>query len=139
MTKWTDAKGRPIECVHRFQRILVGLTHPNKRGQDRIALSRRLAIGTPLLLVLDPHNPVDRNAILIYRADDMENDLGYLDATGAEQFAKMMECGATVTAEVMWINNDNASLPQVHIFVYQMTEPFLTKRPTRKNAPKYKG
>jgi hypothetical protein len=135
----TDAQGRPITCIHRFHRILAGLTHKNKRGEDRIALARQLAIGTPLLLVQEPNNRVDRNAILIFRADDPDNDLGYLDASGAKQFAKMMERGATFSAEVSWINNDNPSLPQIYIYVYQLTEPLLKKRPTRKNAAAYKG
>jgi HIRAN domain len=135
---WTDAQGRPVTCIHRFHRILVGLTHKNKAGEDRIALARRLSIGTPLLMVQETNNPVDRNAILIYRADDPSNDLGYLDATGAKQFAKMMERGATFAAEVYWVNNDSPSLPQVYIYVYQLTEPLLKKRPTRKNAPEYK-
>ena len=39
--KWTDAHGQPIKCIHCFHRILVGLTHKNKRGNDRIALALR--------------------------------------------------------------------------------------------------
>jgi len=36
-----------------------------------------------LALVADPGNGCDRNAVLIYKADDLTEDLGYLDATGA--------------------------------------------------------
>jgi hypothetical protein len=136
--KWTDAHGQPIKCIHRFHRIMVDLRHKNKQGKDRTALARRLAVGTALLLVPEPENSVDRNAILIYSADDPDNDIGYLDATGARQISKMMECGATFTADIYWINNDNPALPQVYIYVFQMTEPLLKRRPVRKNAPNYK-
>jgi hypothetical protein len=63
---WTDAQGRSATCIHRFHHILVGLTHKNKAGEDRIALARRVTIGTPLLLVQETNNPIDGSAILIY-------------------------------------------------------------------------
>ena len=137
-TQWTDALSKPKQCIHRYSRSLVGLTHPNKQGNERIPLVRKLGIGSKLLLVPDPDNPVDRNAILIYRADDTENDLGYLDAGGAKLLCPLMERGATFEAEVYWINNDSPSLPGIHIFIYQMTEPVRARRPVRRRATSYR-
>src|ERR1039458_8036080 len=99
-TNWTDAHGKPIECIHRYSRNIVGLSHPNKHGVDRLPLVKRLTVGTKLVLIQEPDNPLDRNAILIYAADDLENDLGYLESSAAKYIARMMECGATFSAEV---------------------------------------
>lgn len=137
--RFTDALGNPKPCIRRFQRQLVGLTHPNKRGEDRIALARKLVRGTQLLLVPEPDNPLDRNAILIYSADDPLSDIGYLDAVGARLFCRKMECGGKFSAEVCWIENSNPRLPKVYIYVFQLTEPVRNRRPARKNAPNYKA
>ncbi len=137
MTQWTDALGRPKECIYRFQRSLVGLTHPNKQGHNRIALAQKLRTGMQLLLVPEPNNPVDRDAILIYSGDDPGNDLGYLDSIGAKQICRMIECGANFSAEVFWINNHNHALPKVYIYVFQLTATTRSHRPARKNAPRY--
>jgi len=71
MSIWTDALGKKIECIHRFGCCLVGLTHVNKNGQSRMELIRPMPIGTELVLVPVPDNPTDRDAILIYCADDL--------------------------------------------------------------------
>ena len=116
---------------------LVGLTHPNKAGGNRISDARSLEMGTRLVLVPEADNAHDRNAILIYREGDLRNDIGYLDYVGARQICKLMERGATFSAEVNWINNDNPDLPKVYLCVSQLTEPIRRARPMRRNAPKY--
>ncbi len=76
MKTWTDAHGNPIQCIHRYSRTVVGVSHSNKRGVDRMNLVQKLKVGTKLVLVPDPDNPTDRNAILVYAADDVENYIG---------------------------------------------------------------
>jgi hypothetical protein len=116
---------------------LKGLSHPNKNGKDRLVLVRSLNVGTPLVLVPDPTNAYDRNAVLIYRADDSTEDLGYLDATGAKQICRMLECGATFDADVYWIDHHDPDFPKIYIWVYQLTEMTQKRRPARHNAPHY--
>lgn len=135
--QWTDSLGRPIDCIHREARQLVGLTHPNKRGADRRPLWRQLLRGTPLVLVPEPDNAFDRNAILIYRADDLANDLGYMHATGAKRICPLIERGAIFTADVYWINNKSEFYPEVYMYIYQMTEPIRHARPQRRRAAQY--
>lgn len=139
MTEFVDARGRPKESLRRFSRQLVGLTHLNKNGNDRLALARSLSIGTPLVLVPEQNNVVDRNALLIYRADDLTEDLGYLDATGAKQICRMIECGARFEAEVYWIDSSKPQFPKIYIWVYQLTAMTRNHRPVRRNAPNYRG
>lgn len=86
--KFTDAFGQPISCVHRFGAQLVGISLADKHGTPRMELVNTLKEGTRLVLVPEPNNPVDRNAILIYGADNLASDLGYMDSGSASVFAK---------------------------------------------------
>jgi hypothetical protein len=138
MTQWTDALGRPKECIHRYTCSLVGLTHPNKNGTDRVGLARGLQIGTRLALVPEPDNAFDRNAVLIFRFDDLENDLGYIHAMQAKRICRMIECGATFDAEVYWIDKQRPEFPDVYMWLYQLTLMTRSRRPTRYDAPTYR-
>ena len=133
----TDAFGKPIQCVRRFDRHLAGFSHPNKWGLDRRALIKKLGKGSKLVLVPEPDNAYDRNAILLYSADDLENDIGYLDSTGANQVCALLERGATFSAEVFYVWYERPDVPTVRIFIYQLTTAFLKHRPIRKGAPVY--
>jgi hypothetical protein len=137
VTQFVDAQRHPKECIRRFGRQLKGLSHPNKNGKDRLALARSLSVGTPLVLVPDPSNAYDRNAVLIYRADDPTEDLGYLDATGAKEICRMIECGATFDADVYWIDKHEPDFPKIYMWVYQLTPMTLKRRPARHDAPVY--
>ncbi len=137
MTQFVDAQRRPKECIRRLGRQLKGLSHPNKNGKDRLVLARTLSVGTPLVLVPDPNNEYDRNAVLIYRADDPTEDLGYLDATGAKQVCRMIECGATFDADVYWIDRHDPDFPKIYLWVYQLTPMTRKSRPMRHDAPHY--
>ncbi|HEY1804956.1 MAG TPA: HIRAN domain-containing protein [Terracidiphilus sp.] len=118
--------------------MLVGFSHPNKHGLNRLDLVRKLSRGSKLVLVPEPENPVDRNAILVYSADDLENDLGYLDATGAKKICRMIECGAAFTADLAFFWGRDPDFPTVYIYVYQLTPMQQAHRPIRKDAPEYK-
>ena len=135
---WTDARGNPIQCIHRYSRTVVGFSHPNKRGIGRMNLVQKLEIGPKLVLVPEPDNPVDRNAILVYAADDLENDIGHLHSSAAKYIARMMECGATFSAEVCYIHHGYKNYPEVCVFIYKLTPMTQKRRPIRKDAPLYK-
>lgn len=138
MTSWTDVFGNPVQCIRRDQRQLVGISHQNKLGQSRMDLIRTLECGTSLTLVPEPNNKFDRNAILVHRTDMPNSDLGYMDATGAKKFCKLMERGATFSAQVSWINS-RTSYPEIYFYIFQLSEPTIPKRPVSRNAIEYKG
>jgi hypothetical protein len=135
---WTDAQGNPIQCIQRYSRTVVGFSHPNRNGVDRINLVQKLKVGSKLVLVPDPDNPVDRNAILVYEGEDLENDVGYLHSSAAKYIARMMECGATFSAEVYYIRHGFKKYPEVCIFIYHLTPATQKRRPVRNGAPLYK-
>jgi hypothetical protein len=105
---------------------------------DRRQLIKRLQQGTKIVLVPEPDNPYDRNAILLYNADDLENDIGYLDSTGAKQICGLIERGATLSAEVFYVWYKNPNSPYVRIMIWQLTPALQSHRPIRKGAPVYK-
>lgn len=138
--QWTDALGSPIECIHRFSSQVVGFSHPNKRGRDRLTLVNNLSRGMKLVLVPEPDNPYDRNAILVYIEGDLENDLGYLYSSTAKKICRMIECGAAFSAEVYYIHHKpRSNYPEVCIYLYQLTPLTTNRRPIRKDAPEYIG
>jgi hypothetical protein len=138
--QWTDALSKPIDCIHRFSSQVVGLSHPNKFGRDRMAFVNHLTRGTKLVLVPEPDNPYDRNAILVYIEGDRENDLGYLFSSAAKKICRMIECGATFSAEVYYIyRKPRSNYPEVCVYLYQLTPITMNRRPIRKGAPEYHG
>lgn len=139
--RWTDALGRPIDCIHRFSSQVVGLSHSNKYGRDRMAFLNHLTRGTKLLLVPEPDNPYDRNAVLVYMEGDVENDLGYLYSSAAKKICRMIECGATFSAEVYYVyRKPRSNYPEVCIiYLYQLTPMTTNRRPIRKGASEYNG
>lgn len=138
--QWTDALGRSIECVHRFSSQVVGFSHPNKYGRDRMAFVNHLIRGTKLVLVPEPDNLYDRNAILVYIQGDLENDIGYLYSSAAKKICRMLECGATFSAEVYYIHHKpRSNYPEVCVYLYQLTPLTTNRRPIRKGAPEYNG
>jgi hypothetical protein len=119
---------------------VVGLSHPNKYGRDRTAFVNHLTRGTKLVLIPEPDNPYDRNAILIYIQGDLENDVGYLYSSAAKKISRMIECGATFSAEVYYIyRKPRSSYPEVCIYLYQLTSLTTKRRPIRTGAPEYNG
>ena len=135
---YTDAFGNPVVCIKKFNRLLAGYSHPNKRGVDRLPLIRRLTKGTKLVLVPEPDNAYDRNAILVYRANDLDNDVGYLDSTGAKMICPLIERGATFSAEVLYVWFEKPNVPVVGILIFQSTPTLRKARPVHIGAPVYK-
>jgi hypothetical protein len=132
-----DALGNPVQCVTWFDRQLAGFSHLNRNGIDRLPLIKNLTRGCKLVLVPEADNQYDRNAILIYSADDLENDIGYLDSTGAKYIAPLIERGATFRGEVFDVWFQKPNVPNIRIMVYQLTPTPRKQRPVRKDAPVY--
>jgi hypothetical protein len=110
-----------MQYIYRHPSHLAGISHPNKHGRDRVRLARHLHVGAPLALKLEPDNVADQDAVLVYRADDLAEDLGYLYSYTARSVAKKMRCGASFSAEVASIEDDDR-YPVYHLYVYQLTK-----------------
>ena len=132
----TDALGRLMQYVYRHPSHLAGISHPNKNGRDRVRLASHLRVGTQLTLKLDPDNPADQDAVLVYRADDPTQDLGYLYSYTARYVARKMRCGASFSAEVSSIDDD-ARYPVYHLSVYQLTKT-IRQEPDRPTDEHYR-
>jgi hypothetical protein len=112
-----DPQGR----LFRYDSSISGMSHSNQMGRDRRKLARRLKVGSQLVLVAEPSNPVDQDAILIYPADDLKNDIGYLYSSTARHVAKKLREGATFAAEITEIDLNRPKYPTYRIAVYQLT------------------
>ncbi len=128
---WTDALNKPIDCIHRDSCELVGMTHLNKRGLSRLPLIDNLRIGDKLILVPDPANEHDRNAILVYGEGDRDNDLGFVHRMKAKQICPLIERGAVFTAQLYWIDRQKPDYPKPYIYLFKWQEPTLRRRPGR--------
>jgi hypothetical protein len=115
-----------------------GTRQPAKDGGSRWERSLSLVPGNRLLLVPEPDNPVDRNAILIYSSSDLDHEVGYMAASCAARICRMIECGATFSAVVNRIEKGSNGWHRVFFQVRQLTEMTSKKRPTRRGAPNYK-
>ena len=73
---------------------IVGVTFDNR--QDGI---KSLSVGQRLILIREPENPHDCNAIKVWTEDGY--GLGYISANLAEQFAPAMDKGIEYSCEVM--------------------------------------
>jgi hypothetical protein len=105
-----------------------------------MAFVDHLIRGTKLVLIPEPDNPYDRNAILFYIQGDLENDVGYLHSSAAKKISRMIECGATFSAEVYYIyRKPRSNYPEVCVYIYQLTPLTTNRRPIRKGAATYNG
>ena len=73
-----------------FHCKLAGVTHDNSDGSSRDTIIRRCKIGEPLELRLEPENPVDLNAVAVYRLIGRKGQVGYLPATVAAEIAPVL-------------------------------------------------
>ena len=118
---------------------IVGIMHPAKDGGSRMDRALGLVSHDKLILVPEPDNALDRNAILVYKASDPEHEIGHMASSAAKRICRMIECGATFSAEVFWIDIGKNGWASVHCSIEQLTPMTRTKRPTRYGAPVYRG
>lgn len=81
--------------------LVRGVDHPNRRPKTRGTIPRRFEIaaslpGEPVELVLEPDNPADPNAIMIFSARGIQ--LGYVAAERAPFIGKHIRQGDEVRA-----------------------------------------
>jgi hypothetical protein len=117
-----DALGRPMDFVYRHTTHLAGLSHANKNGLDRRKIAKRLRVGSQLVLQTEPDNPADQDAILVFPADDLSNDIGYLYSFTARSVARKMRSGVVLSAEISTIDRSDPWHPQYGVYVYQLTK-----------------
>jgi hypothetical protein len=77
---------------------VVGEQYPNRDGSDRQSVIQRLQPGAVILLVREPDNPRDPNAV--HLTDAQGQGVGYLDRDRAVQISEQLRTGAQITAEV---------------------------------------
>ena len=65
---------------------------------------------------------------MVYRADAMDSNHGYVYSLGAKAICPLIERGTQFSAEVSRTNNDQPQSPLVYIYVFQLTEPLVARR-----------
>ena len=70
---------------------IVGIDYPNKRGVARRFAVDLLRPGDPVLLVLEPENPADENAVAVFSVEKVQ--MGYIPAQRAPYVGKKMREG----------------------------------------------
>lgn len=79
---WMDERAREVQGQW-FDGKVAGLTWPNPDGSSRQGIARTLQPQDELLLVPEPDNPVDPNAVAVFTAAG--DQLGYLEARLARE------------------------------------------------------
>lgn len=86
-----------------FYSKVRGVSRRNPDGSDRQTIASKCRRGEKLILVREPDNPRDRNAVKVMRRGGFlsgEQQLGYLSAEVAEEIAPLLDRGERVEAEV---------------------------------------
>jgi hypothetical protein len=86
-----------------FHSKIVGISNPNPDGSSRQKLAKRVQAGQRLELIREPKNPGDRNAIAVFARFGLfhrRKQLGYLSADLAREYARFMDKGGRIDAEV---------------------------------------
>lgn len=86
-----------------FHTKVHGITHRNPDGSERQRIARRCKFGQGLLLIRDPGNPHDPNAIQVWVKGSFlrrRQQVGFLSAELAEELAPVLDAGGTASAAV---------------------------------------
>ena len=89
---------RALKRLSSFQTKVVGITESNPDGTSRQELIRRCRRGEPLLLIREPDNPDDENAIAVCRQSG--EAIGYLTKYVAEDLAPQIDAGKILDAKL---------------------------------------
>ncbi len=81
-----------------FHTKVVDVTHPNPDGTSRQQIIRRCRRGEALLLVREPDNLFDSNAVKVCR--ETGEQIGYLYREVAEEVAPLLDAGKRVEAVI---------------------------------------
>ena len=84
--------------ARRNRRWVCELRGPSILGKDAIRTYKLIAIGQPLILIREPDNPVDGNAVLV--SDLIGVAFCYVDRDTAALIAPVMDAGTMLLAKV---------------------------------------
>lgn len=94
---------------------LAGESHRNKDGSQRQEVIARCRVGERVLLLREPKNRRDGNAILVCRLDG--KGLGYIPADQAVRLADEIDGGAKFNAYIHAINGGGFGRPHLGVVV----------------------
>ena len=91
-----DENDRPLES---WECIVVGIDRRGLQGGQRQDVIAKLAKGEPIVLIRDPGNKLDADAVALFMEDG--HDIGYLPREIAAKIAPRLDSGSPVTASVL--------------------------------------
>jgi hypothetical protein len=91
-----------------------GVTFDSESGVSRQDIARKCSAGEELLLVREPNNGTDPNAIIVVRQGGVE-DLGYLPQQMARILAPQMDRGAQAAARIIKVTGIKPAKPTVGV------------------------
>lgn len=122
------AKGRVVRSealrpsdgeTRTFATKVVGVTRKNVDDRSRQDVIRDCVIGDDVLLVPEPDNPVDPDAIAVYRSNG--HQIGYLDARLAGEVSRLIALGGGAGASIADIVGGTEDAPTLGV-ILQMTK-----------------
>ncbi len=84
---------------------IVGVTFSNPGGKSRQKLLKRCKKGDALLLIREPKNRYDRNAIKV--CTQSHKQLGYISRELAEDMAPLMDEGNRASAQILNVTGES--------------------------------
>ena len=91
-----DENDQPLES---WECIVVGIDRRGLQGGQRQDVIAKLAKGEPIVLIRDPGNKLDADAVALFMEDG--HDIGYLPREIAAKIAPRLDSGSPVTASVL--------------------------------------
>jgi len=114
--------GPTIPQFHSFFTKIAGVSHPNTDGKSRQAIIARCHIGEELLLLREPDNPADKNAVKVVRLNSEQ--IGYIPAhVTASGLAKELDRGDKIRCRISDLTGGEGLTRGVNIEVGDWVEP----------------
>ncbi len=107
----------------KYEVEVVGESYRNSDGSDRQRIIARLQVGDPIVLVREPDNQYDSNAIAVCTTGGRQ--IGYLSRADAQRFSAKMDKGVVLKAVIRFIGGGTANKPSrgVWLNVYAIRKP----------------
>lgn len=99
-----------------------GESYTNPDGTKRQDVLRQCQPGENILLVREPLNKYDKNAVAIFREKDHQQ-LGYASRNNAEWIARIINDGGKIKAKIKKIIGGTAEKPSLGILIDVDTTP----------------
>jgi hypothetical protein len=94
-----------VDLTKTIRTKIVGVTKTNPDGGERQKLLSKCKAGQTLLLIREPKNQYDPNAIMV--CTHARTQLGYIDSELAEDMAPVMDQGNGATAQITKITGQD--------------------------------